>query len=186
MPLSVQKIILTIAAFYAIPSLGKAVRSPKTVTPTSPDPPLQTTSDGTCGNGFTCLGSKWGQCCSGHGYCGSSADYCASNCNSAYGTCDSSSGPGPNPVFSSDSGQACRTVSIETRTETSYKWLETTLTTTEVSTAVQTVTTTFFDFAFQTSVVTRTSTIPTVVTSMSAGSPSPTFPGTLNNCKRHS
>ncbi|KAF2488666.1 hypothetical protein BU16DRAFT_434200, partial [Lophium mytilinum] len=48
--------------------------------------------DGRCGAGFggtTCLGSKWGNCCSDCHHCGSSSEYCAPpKCQVGYGLCN--------------------------------------------------------------------------------------------------
>ncbi|KAK3322389.1 glycoside hydrolase/deacetylase [Apodospora peruviana] len=48
------------------------------------------TKDGTCGNGVTCAGSRYGSCCSTHNFCGVGDDYCkvANGCQAAFGTCD--------------------------------------------------------------------------------------------------
>jgi hypothetical protein len=46
--------------------------------------------DGVCGyNGKTCVGSKFGSCCSKNYYCGSGIDYCSvsNGCLSLFGTC---------------------------------------------------------------------------------------------------
>ncbi|OHE98733.1 chitin binding protein [Colletotrichum orchidophilum] len=53
---------------------------------------LPVSLDATCGAaaGNTCLGSTFGNCCSGAGYCGSTAAYCGTSCQSKYGTCGSS------------------------------------------------------------------------------------------------
>jgi hypothetical protein len=48
---------------------------------------LTVSTEGNCGNGVTCKGSSFGDCCSSHGYCGSSDQYCSAGCNSAFGTC---------------------------------------------------------------------------------------------------
>ncbi|KAF2258770.1 hypothetical protein CC78DRAFT_95840 [Lojkania enalia] len=47
------------------------------------------TLDSTCGgrNGFTCQGSKFGNCCSQYNFCGSSAEYCGVGCQSDFGMC---------------------------------------------------------------------------------------------------
>ncbi|KAK4163498.1 hypothetical protein QBC43DRAFT_319744 [Cladorrhinum sp. PSN259] len=50
-----------------------------------------TTTDGTCGNGITCLGqTRFGTCCSSVGYCGVGDDYCnvSNGCQSQWGKCD--------------------------------------------------------------------------------------------------
>lgn len=50
---------------------------------------LVVSEDGNCGGttGQTCLGSSFGNCCSGKGYCGSTADYCNAECQSEFGLC---------------------------------------------------------------------------------------------------
>ncbi len=65
--------------------------STTTKTSTSTAPTRTTTStDGTCGNGVTCTGTRWGTCCSDDGYCGVGSDYCAlsNGCQPAWGKCD--------------------------------------------------------------------------------------------------
>ncbi|KAH8890168.1 hypothetical protein GQ53DRAFT_180803 [Thozetella sp. PMI_491] len=169
------------------PTIGSLVlREPKLLSSLDPDPTLQTTVDGSCGNGKTCLGSKWGDCCSAHLYCGKSDDYCGSNCNPAFGTCNGVSGAASQGV-SSDSGQVCRTTQTETQTqfETSYQLVKTTYTTTEVSTStsLETKITTFYDISFTTKVLTVTSVVSSVVAQNTALAPSPTLPGAVANCK---
>ena len=60
--------------------------------------PLDVTKDGQCGNGLTCLGSAYGDCCSEHGWCGSSADHCGPQCQAAFGKCASSGGGSSAPT----------------------------------------------------------------------------------------
>ncbi|KAF2746618.1 carbohydrate-binding module family 18 protein [Sporormia fimetaria CBS 119925] len=59
--------------------------------PSNPNPPsppsLRVSTNGKCGNGVTCQGSKFGSCCSEHGWCGSSDAYCKAGCQSAFGIC---------------------------------------------------------------------------------------------------
>lgn len=47
--------------------------------------------DGRCGYEVsrTCLGSRWGDCCSGYGWCGRKENHCDVNygCQSGFGTC---------------------------------------------------------------------------------------------------
>lgn len=52
------------------------------------------TKDGTCGNGVTCKGSRYGSCCSKFNYCGVGDDYCkvANGCQASFGTCDDAPG----------------------------------------------------------------------------------------------
>ncbi|KAI1432733.1 carbohydrate-binding module family 18 [Xylaria sp. CBS 124048] len=53
---------------------------------TKPTGTLQPSVDGTCGNGFTCDGSAYGNCCSQYGFCGSSDDYCLAGCQTKFGS----------------------------------------------------------------------------------------------------
>lgn len=50
---------------------------------------LKVSVDGGCGsgNGQTCKGSEFGDCCSQAGYCGSSGDYCGTGCQASFGVC---------------------------------------------------------------------------------------------------
>jgi hypothetical protein len=60
---------------------------------TSSTPPIaKVSTDGTCGgsNGFTCLASKYGSCCSQYNYCGGTAAYCGKGCNPKFGSCSTS------------------------------------------------------------------------------------------------
>jgi hypothetical protein len=56
---------------------------------TCEDVKLLVSDSGECGNGVTCLGSPYGNCCSGSGYCGSSDAYCGveNGCQSGFGSC---------------------------------------------------------------------------------------------------
>jgi hypothetical protein len=68
--------------------------------------PVQISNDGTCGNGLTCAGSVYGQCCSQHGFCGNGDAYCGAGCQAELGSCgnlapttsSSSIAPGPQTV----------------------------------------------------------------------------------------
>ncbi|KAH8902500.1 hypothetical protein BR93DRAFT_243169 [Coniochaeta sp. PMI_546] len=53
---------------------------------------LRSSTDGTCGNGVTCLGSSGGQCCSQWGFCGDDRQYCVPllGCQPEFGRCNSS------------------------------------------------------------------------------------------------
>jgi hypothetical protein len=46
--------------------------------------------DGSCGgaDGYICLESEFGDCCSAYGYCGSFTGHCTAGCLSAFGTCE--------------------------------------------------------------------------------------------------
>ncbi|PNH67393.1 hypothetical protein VD0001_g7828 [Verticillium dahliae] len=66
-----------------------STRTSSTAVPTS-NSGLKISPDQTCGGGaagFTCQGSKYGNCCSFYGFCGSSPAYCGTGCNTGYGTC---------------------------------------------------------------------------------------------------
>ncbi|RKU47842.1 hypothetical protein DL546_008257 [Coniochaeta pulveracea] len=64
-----------------------------TTTSTVAIPPgMRSSTDGTCGDGVTCLGSAGGQCCSQWGFCGDDRQYCVPllGCQPQFGRCDSS------------------------------------------------------------------------------------------------
>ncbi|KAI0180268.1 carbohydrate esterase family 4 protein [Hypoxylon sp. FL1284] len=91
------------------PTGARACQDPTpTSRPGGPSPTMQVSSDGKCGEGVTCQGSEFGNCCSVNQWCGASIDYCGENCLSDFGLCsppDSSiptglplpSGPGTPP-----------------------------------------------------------------------------------------
>ena len=57
--------------------------------PDDPDGPMPISTDGSCGDGTTCQGSEFGDCCSQYGWCGSSVDYCGEGCQPEFGSgCD--------------------------------------------------------------------------------------------------
>ena len=62
------------------------------VSSASPTGALKQSTDGSCGNGFTCSGLALGNCCSQYGWCGNSDLHCGSGCQAAYGDCDSAGG----------------------------------------------------------------------------------------------
>ncbi|KAK0639608.1 hypothetical protein B0T16DRAFT_440080 [Cercophora newfieldiana] len=62
---------------------------------TSSVPPVSVSTDGTCGGSVTCVGSRFGRCCSTHGYCGSSADHCGEGCQLGFGECGDGNGVPP-------------------------------------------------------------------------------------------
>ncbi|KAJ2980481.1 hypothetical protein NUW58_g6933 [Xylaria curta] len=60
---------------------------PSSTTPApSPTNTLQVSIEGNCGNGYTCDGSEFGNCCSQYGFCGSNDDYCLAGCQPAFGS----------------------------------------------------------------------------------------------------
>ncbi|KAH3955534.1 hypothetical protein HBI56_018940 [Parastagonospora nodorum] len=60
-------------------------------------PTTKVSTDATCGSsngGATCLGSKFGDCCSKSGWCGSTSAYCgASSCQAGFGRCEGTAAP---------------------------------------------------------------------------------------------
>lgn len=52
---------------------------------------LVVTTDGHCGDGYTCAGSEFGDCCSEHGWCGESTEHCGPMCQKPFGICAGSS-----------------------------------------------------------------------------------------------
>ncbi|KAL5887568.1 hypothetical protein ACKVWC_002854 [Pyricularia oryzae] len=76
------------------PPAGVTVATPTGTPPTpsssgSPTPSggLKVSTDASCGNGVTCQGSTFGNCCSVHGWCGSTDSYCGDGCQPGFGTC---------------------------------------------------------------------------------------------------
>ncbi|KAF2877526.1 hypothetical protein BDV95DRAFT_150887 [Massariosphaeria phaeospora] len=53
-------------------------------------PTIEISRDARCGPGYTCKGSKFGDCCSQYGWCGRTKDYCGNGCQLAFGTCSAS------------------------------------------------------------------------------------------------
>ena len=71
---------------------GVGTRSTIAVRPTNTRGP---STDGTCGDGITCSGTRFGACCSAFGFCGTGSDFCSpsNGCQSAWGYCEG--GPPP-------------------------------------------------------------------------------------------
>ncbi|EEP79804.1 hypothetical protein UREG_04650 [Uncinocarpus reesii 1704] len=44
-------------------------------------------NDGTCGKEYTCVGSKFGKCCSANGFCGNGYEHCGWGCQESSGEC---------------------------------------------------------------------------------------------------
>ncbi|WEW56891.1 chitin deacetylase [Emydomyces testavorans] len=51
-------------------------------------------NDGTCGREYTCVGSKFGKCCSEHGFCGNASEHCGWGCQESAGECFFGTGKG--------------------------------------------------------------------------------------------
>jgi len=69
---------------------GQGTRS--TIGPPRPTATRGSSTDGTCGNGITCSGTRFGACCSPFGFCGTGNDFCAveNGCQAAWGYCEGS------------------------------------------------------------------------------------------------
>jgi peptidoglycan/xylan/chitin deacetylase (PgdA/CDA1 family) len=73
-------------------SFGSCGSNPASVSSSSPtstsvSSSLPPSTNGACGNGKTCTGSTFGNCCSKYGWCGSTAAYCGTGCQKAFGSC---------------------------------------------------------------------------------------------------
>ncbi|KAI6353044.1 hypothetical protein MCOR32_011012 [Pyricularia oryzae] len=97
--------------------------------PSSSSSSLTVSQDATCGDGVTCEGSAFGNCCSINGWCGSDDSYCGMGCQAGFGTCgysdhssSSPSGTASPPAPSGDSASAV----IGTATSTIASTLSTT------------------------------------------------------------
>jgi len=138
---------------------------------------LEVSADGTCGGGVSCLGSAWGDCCSGHGFCGRSTDHCGAGCDAAFGSCGGgggapAAGGGPGPAASG----ACE---VATQRVTETWWRKATgYTTTVLATATITATTT------ATARAAGSTTVRTVTATVTAAvaAPEPVMPKTRRNC----
>ncbi|KAF2743395.1 carbohydrate-binding module family 18 protein [Sporormia fimetaria CBS 119925] len=86
--------------------------------------PARISKNGQCGNGVTCLGSSFGDCCSQYGYCGRTKDYCGKGCNPLFGTCTSAPTTGhtnnPTPTSQSSAPSATGVVSTNARCGYTY------------------------------------------------------------------
>ncbi|KAF2262629.1 glycoside hydrolase/deacetylase [Lojkania enalia] len=110
------------ANWYRSSSGGGTVSSSATGTATSSAPTStgtkKVTTDATCGgtNGYTCLGSEFGNCCSPAGWCGSTSAYCGDGCQSEFGTCGSNSVSSsiPSSTRSSSAPSATSTLKVST------------------------------------------------------------------------
>jgi hypothetical protein len=53
-----------------------------------PPPAMNITTTGACGNGTTCAGSEFGDCCSDFYFCGTGEQWCGLRCRPEFGKCD--------------------------------------------------------------------------------------------------
>ncbi|KAL0931506.1 polysaccharide deacetylase [Colletotrichum truncatum] len=73
-----------VTSVSSVRTTSSRVSSSTVAVPTAP-----VSKDQTCGgaNGYTCLNSVFGNCCSYYGFCGSSMTYCGTGCQSGFGSC---------------------------------------------------------------------------------------------------
>ncbi|KAK0646011.1 hypothetical protein B0T16DRAFT_412413 [Cercophora newfieldiana] len=104
-----QPTIRTTTIRTTVPITTRSVIQPITTTPTLIIQPTRSTiatrpvstrgpsTDGTCGNGITCSGTRYGACCSAFGYCGTGDDFCApgNGCQGSWGYCEGSESQPP-------------------------------------------------------------------------------------------
>ncbi|KAK3688738.1 hypothetical protein B0T22DRAFT_512468 [Podospora appendiculata] len=95
--------------------------------------PLEITKDGKCGDGLTCAGSAFGQCCSEHGWCGQTTDHCGVGCQAGFGVC------GGGVAGSSSSSSVAFTPPVSSTSVIGGGTATATTTTTIKTTATQTV-----------------------------------------------
>ncbi|KAK3294214.1 carbohydrate-binding module family 18 protein [Chaetomium fimeti] len=121
---------------------------------------LVVSPDGSCGQGVTCTGSRYGDCCSAHGFCGSTTDYCGDGCQAGFGNCGSGTGE---PSGSPGGSVTVTVTSITSVTKTSVVTQTSTVTQPRATaTVTQTVGTTVSVPATITSIIRLT----TIVTSL--------------------
>ncbi|KAF2740592.1 FAD-binding domain-containing protein [Polyplosphaeria fusca] len=83
----------------------------------SSTPTKKVSTDGSCAgsNGYTCVGSTFGNCCSQWGWCGSTTDHCGANCNSAFGSCANSPSSTTKPASTTKPSSASSATSTPTQ-----------------------------------------------------------------------
>ncbi|KAH8899087.1 hypothetical protein GQ53DRAFT_817290 [Thozetella sp. PMI_491] len=102
-----------------------------------PIPTLKTSSDGTCGQGTTCLGSSYGPCCSEHFYCGNGEAYCGAKCHPEFGHCSKSE-----TAVTAQASNGCASIVTRTASDRTTLTVKTTETGTEVIISISTLTST--------------------------------------------
>jgi hypothetical protein len=141
----------------------------------SPLPPggLKITSNGMCGNGTTCSGSGFGECCSFYYWCGNGADYCGDRCRAGFGRCGEEQLPSSSTSRTTSTVSSTSTTPARNPTTTSTT---STISTTSTSSAVVSIPTTSTTTSSSTFTRSSTSASPTVVTPL----PPPGFVITTN------
>jgi hypothetical protein len=156
--------------------------------------------DGTCGGDDTCVGSRWGRCCSEHGYCGGSVDYCGDGCQPDFGECDDDGGRPPSspnsttaapgtaetappgwPEGPESTREVTRTISVAktvvyTSIYTSIQLVELTSTSTRIATSTTTSTRVVFSTSTRTVDETSVRTVLSTAVVSRTLSPAPTSP----------
>lgn len=83
--------VLTSTVTTTVQSTTTVPRVTITDDPTPTGGPTGVSWDGLCGDegdGATCLGSGFGDCCAIFGYCGTGDSYCGTGCQKTYGKCN--------------------------------------------------------------------------------------------------
>jgi hypothetical protein len=108
---------LVVGQSYCVEGIDDGSPPPQSSTPAG----LVVSPDGNCGQGVTCAGSRYGDCCSAHGFCGSTSDYCGDGCQAAFGNCGSGTGepsPGEPVTVTVTSITSVTRTSVVTQTST--------------------------------------------------------------------
>lgn len=95
-------------------TLTTSISSTSTSAAASSTPTRAVSTDATCGSnngGATCLGSSFGNCCSGSGWCGKTDNYCGGSCQSGFGNCGSNNPSGTSSIKPSNTVSASATPS---------------------------------------------------------------------------
>ncbi|KAK3307210.1 carbohydrate-binding module family 18 protein [Chaetomium strumarium] len=160
---------LVAGASYCVEGTNDSAPTPSSTgsaPPTSTSPSVST--DGTCGDGVTCAGSRFGNCCSAHGFCGSTDDYCGDGCQPGFGTCGSGGGI-TSPPASTTVTVTVTSITAITRTSLVYQTSTITNVVTRTQTAATTtVTRTTIETSQVTDVVSRTVTATVTATTATA------------------
>ncbi|KAH8194847.1 hypothetical protein TruAng_010980 [Truncatella angustata] len=131
------------AAMAKRTTVGQAADSSTGASPT-PTGGAVVSEDGDCGNGITCVGSEFGNCCSQYGYCGNTTDYCDQGCQPAWGSgclSSSSSAPSTSAPTSTSKSTSVTTTSPSTTSTTTKSPSTTSTTTTKTTSATSSSTT---------------------------------------------
>ena len=112
---AIMHILLLTLAIHLLASTPPPVAAQNLPTSSATPPTVRVSDDGSCGNGLTCAGSLYGQCCSQHGFCGAGDAYCGEGCQAEFGFCGSLAPPG-----SGSGGVAPPPTATVTRTVTAF------------------------------------------------------------------